>query len=156
MTIDIDHFDHVALAVRSFDQALLLYRDVLGGEPIETHDWPEQGYRQLMLRFRDGSLLELLEPIGEVGFLQDFLAKRGEGLHHLNFQVADVRAAASQLEEAGFKVIDAKFDDPVWSEVFLSPREANGTIVQLASTTMTWEERERRSPATRYQRRREE
>ena len=150
MTIDLKKFDHVALAVHSFEQALRLYRDLLAGEPVETHDFPDEGYRQLLLRFPNGMRLELLEPIGERGFLQDFLRKRGEGLHHLNFHVADVRAAAAELEAAGYRVIDARFDDPEWSELFLSPREANGTIVQLAWTALSDEERQQRWPATRY------
>src|ERR671936_801495 len=93
-------FDHVAVAVHSIKDALALFRDGLGGEYLMGGD--QQGtWRWLQLRFPGGGKVELLEPLGE-GFLSRFLAKHGEGLHHVTFKTDDIRAAIAQVERQGY------------------------------------------------------
>ena len=95
--------DHTAIAVRSFESVLPFYRDLLGGRVVHQRDDVVQGYRFLHLRYPNGSQIELLEPIGEEGFLQTFLAKRGEGVHHLTFMVPDLKSAVSAARGCIFK-----------------------------------------------------
>jgi methylmalonyl-CoA/ethylmalonyl-CoA epimerase len=130
--------DHTAIAVRDIDAALPLYRDLLGGKPLGSGKPrpTRSGFQFLALAFPNGSNIELLAPIGDGGFLRDFLDKRGEGVHHLTFRVHDVRAAVERAKAAGLRVVDENYTDPRWQEAFISPRSAFGTIVQLAQSDL--------------------
>jgi methylmalonyl-CoA/ethylmalonyl-CoA epimerase len=124
--------DHTAVAVWSFESVLPFYRDLLGGEVVVERDVPTSSYRFLQLRYPNGAQVELIAPLGESGFLHDFLAKRGEGPHHLTFIVADLKAAVAAAREAGYRVVGESYDSPNWKEAFVSPRDLHGTLVQLA------------------------
>ena len=135
--------DHTAVAVRSIRAALPLYRDLLGGVPNGYERLSDRGFMWLTLRYPNGSQVELLEPVGESGFLRSFLTRYGEGVHHMTFIVADVRKAVERAKASGLRVVDEDYSEPRWQEAFISPRSAFGTIIQLAQTSMSPEERER-------------
>jgi methylmalonyl-CoA epimerase len=134
--------DHTAIAVHSIGAALPLYRDLLGGQPSAFERLLDKGFMWLTLRYPNGSQVELLEPVGSNGFLQTFLARYGEGTHHMTFMVGDLRHAVEQARAAGFRVVDEDYRDPRWQEAFISPRSAFGTIIQLAQTSLSVAERE--------------
>ena len=94
-------------------------------------------------RFARGAGAAMPVPAGESGFLHEFLAKRGEGAHHMTFIVRDVRHAVARARAAGLRVVDEDYREPRWQEAFISPRSAFGTIIQLAQTNMSVAERER-------------
>jgi methylmalonyl-CoA/ethylmalonyl-CoA epimerase len=125
--------DHVAIAVHAIKPALMLYRDVLGGEYLMGGD-QDGGWRWLQLRYPNGAKIELLEPLGE-GFLSRFLESRGEGLHHITFKTDDIHAAIAELEERGFELVDVRLDNPHWKEAFLRPSKTHGTLVQIAQSS---------------------
>jgi methylmalonyl-CoA/ethylmalonyl-CoA epimerase len=126
-------FDHTALAVRAIDAALPLYRDLLGGIQLGApQPAPARGFSIVALRYPNGGKIELLEPLGDDGFVQRFLERHGEGVHHLTFRVNDIRAAVDRAKAAGLRVVDENFANRRWQEAFISPRSAFGTIVQLA------------------------
>ena len=135
--------DHTAIAVHSIQAALPLYRDLLGGVPNGFERQSERGFAWLTVRYPNGSQVELLEPIGDGGFLHTFLGRHGEGVHHMTFIVADVRHAAERARAAGLRIVDEDYRDPHWQEAFISPRSAFGTIVQLAQTDLDVAARER-------------
>jgi methylmalonyl-CoA/ethylmalonyl-CoA epimerase len=136
-------FDHTALAVESIEAALPLYRDLLGGELRFDHTDARAGFRAVQLRYPNGARLELLEPAGErSSFLRDFLAQRGEGAHHLTYLVEDLRAAVAAIRAAGYRVVDEDYANPAWQQAFISPVSAHGTIVQLAQSSLSPEERD--------------
>ncbi|HEY3059190.1 MAG TPA: VOC family protein [Chloroflexota bacterium] len=135
--------DHTALAVRDIHAALPLYRDLLGGVPSGFERLSEKGFNWLTLRYPNGSFVELLMPDGNGGFLQEFIDKYGEGLHHMTFIVHDVRQAVERARAAGLRVVDEDYRDPRWQEAFISPRSAFGTIIQLAQSSMSEAERKR-------------
>jgi methylmalonyl-CoA/ethylmalonyl-CoA epimerase len=136
-------FDHTAIAVRSIQAALPLYRDLLGGRPNGFERLSDRGFMWLTLRYPNGSQVELLEPVGTDGFLHRFLERYGEGAHHMTFIVGDLRRAVERARAAGLRVVDEDYRDPRWQEAFVSPRSAFGTIIQLAQTNMGEAERER-------------
>jgi methylmalonyl-CoA/ethylmalonyl-CoA epimerase len=125
--------DHVAVAVHSIRDALVLYRDALGGEYLMGADAGET-WRWVQLRYPGGGKVELLEPLGE-GFLSRFLAKRGEGLHHMTFKTDDIRAAIAHVEALGYELVDVSLDDPHWKEAFLRPSKSHGTLIQVAQSS---------------------
>ena len=110
--------DHTAIAVRSIRGALPLYQDLLGGVPTGYERINAKGFRWMTLRYPNGSQVELLSPAGP-GFLQTFLDKHGEGLHHMTFIVKDVRQAVERAKAAGLRVVDEDFRDPRWQEAFI-------------------------------------
>jgi methylmalonyl-CoA/ethylmalonyl-CoA epimerase len=150
MSVSVRWLDHTAIAVHSIEAALPLYRDVLGGDPQELSEHPEKGFAALTLRYPHGGGIELIQPLGPRGFLHDFLARRGEGIHHITFLVNDLRAAVAEARAAGVRIVDENYDRPEWREAFISPRSANGTIVQLAQTDLDLKGRERLWPADTY------
>jgi methylmalonyl-CoA/ethylmalonyl-CoA epimerase len=127
--------DHVAVAVRSIKDALPLFRDALGGEYLMGGDGSET-WRWLQLRYPGGGKVELLEPLGEEGFLARFLERHGEGLHHITFKTDDIRAAIEQVERQGYELVDVNLDDPHWQEAFLRPSKAHGTLIQIAQSAL--------------------
>lgn len=140
LPIAVLRFDHTAIAVPDIEDALPLYRDALGGILLQLNDNHSRGFASALLRYPAGGRIELLEPAGE-GFVTSFLKRRGPGVHHLTFIVADIRRAISQARAAGLRVVDESFERAEWQEAFVSPRSASGTIVQLAQTTMDLDDR---------------
>jgi len=141
--LGVEALDHTALAVRDIHAALPLYRDLLGGVPSGFERLNDKGFNWLTLRYPNGSQVELLSPAGDGGFLHEFIARRGEGVHHMTFIVKDVRHAVERARAAGLRVVDEDFRDARWQEAFISPRSAFGTIIQLAQTNMNKADRER-------------
>jgi catechol 2,3-dioxygenase-like lactoylglutathione lyase family enzyme len=80
--------------------------------------------------------IELLEPweVERNDFLARFVARHGDGPHHLTFKVSDFDAALARVRAAGFHPVNIDVSDPEWKEAFLMPREAHGTVVQLAES----------------------
>jgi methylmalonyl-CoA/ethylmalonyl-CoA epimerase len=141
--LGVQALDHTAIAVHDLRAALPLYRDLLGGVPSGFERISNKGFMWLTLRYPNGSQVELLAPSGEGGFLHDFLARRGEGAHHMTFIVRDLKHAVERARAAGLRIVDEDYREPRWQEAFISPRSAFGTIVQLAQTSLSVEERER-------------
>ena len=135
--------DHTAIAVRDIHAALPLYRDLLGGVPNGFERIAHKNFMWLTLRYPNASQIELLQPIGDSGFLSSYLARYGEGVHHLTFIVRDVERAAERARAAGLRIVDQDYRDPRWQEAFISPRSAFGTIIQLAQTSLSAAQRER-------------
>jgi methylmalonyl-CoA/ethylmalonyl-CoA epimerase len=73
-----------------------------------------------------------MEPLRGSRFFKRFFASRGAGVHHLTFLVDEIEEAVRHLRAAGFSVTSPGLDDPQWREVFIHPREASGTLIQLA------------------------
>jgi catechol 2,3-dioxygenase-like lactoylglutathione lyase family enzyme len=129
--------DHVALATRDVTPALDLFVGELGGLVLFGGQGP--GFRPMQVRLGDeieGMNVELLEPwdTEHVDFLERFLARNGEGPHHLTFKVPDLASALERVRSAGFQPVGVDVSDPGWKEAFLHPREAHGTVVQLAES----------------------
>jgi methylmalonyl-CoA/ethylmalonyl-CoA epimerase len=80
--------------------------------------------------------IELLEPWDSErsDFLARFVAGHGAGPHHMTFKVPDLVEAIERLRASGFHPVQIDLSDPEWKEAFLMPREAHGTVVQLAET----------------------
>lgn len=134
MTSGVD-FDHTSFAVHDLMESAHELRRRLGAAPVQG----EAGelFRYLSLRVGpDGTEanLELIDPIGDDGFLSRFLATRGEGPHHVTFTVPDLRAMVQDVRTLGLIVVGENYDDPVWQEAFLMPNAVHGTVIQLAQT----------------------
>ncbi len=129
----VKRLDHVSWAVRDIRSALSLV-ELLGGRFYQGADNPRNMFRWVQFHLPQG-MLEVMAPLGEESFLHKFLEQRGEGLHHLTFEVEDLSEAVGKAEERGFRVTGLHFSEH-WSEAFLHPRTTNGVLVELAQ----WEE----------------
>lgn len=126
--------DHVAMIVQSIEQALLFYRDVLGIEPGEIRDVPTEQVRIAFLPMGGpgGSMLELLEPTTPDSSLAAFLQKRGEGLHHICLEVADIQATLQELQQREVPVLDKQPRQAAEGRaIFIHPRGAHGVLLEL-------------------------
>ena len=127
----IEKFDHVALAVHDLAAASRLF-ELLGGDYMTGEEDVHAGYRWIHYRLPGGAKVEALAPVTDNCFLWRFLRSRGEGLHHLTFKVSSVEEAARRAEEAGLKVVGLHVEPGGWSECFIHPSSAHGTLIQLA------------------------
>ena len=124
--------DHIGVAVASLERRLALYR-ALGLEVAAVEEVRSEKVRVAFLPV-EGTSIELLEPTGPESPVAAFIAKRGEGLHHLCFRVADIRGAMAQLKENGFELLT---DEPGRGAhgclvCFVHPRSAGGVLVELS------------------------
>jgi len=122
---------HIGIAVRSLDERLAFYR-ALG---IEAGGREEVLSEKVNVAFLpvEGTRIELLEPTAPESPIARFLDKRGEGLHHLCFEVQDIREAMRALETAGCRLLSAEPRPGAHgSEVcFVHPASAGGVLVEL-------------------------
>ncbi len=122
---------HVALIVASIDEALTLWRDTLGLELETVMDIPTDRVRIAFLRVGE-SKIELVEPTDDTTGVARFLASKGEGFHHVCFEVPNLAEALRGLAAAGIELIDTAprrgAEGPV---AFLHPRSGHGVLVEL-------------------------
>jgi len=125
--------DHVAIIVRSIEQALIFYRDILGMIPSEIKDVPTEHVRVVFLHMdgSKGSQIELIEPTMPHSSLTRFLEKRGEGLHHICLEVDDIDAALHEMQEKDVLVVDHQHQAAEGCAIFLHPKGTNGVLLEL-------------------------
>ncbi len=127
----IEYLDHVAIGVRDVAAAAELL-ELLGGAFVTGADNRRGGFRWIHYRLPGGAKVEALAPISDDCFLWRFLNSRGEGMHHVTFKVSSVTEAARRAERAGLRVVGLYLDPGAWSECFIHPAAAHGTLIQLA------------------------
>ena len=129
-------FDHVAIASTDIAAAVDVVVGDLGG--VVVHGGDGYGFRwvQARLGIPTGMTIDLLvvwQP--EVNdFLARFVERHGDGVHHMTFKVDDLEAMLERAHEFGLHPTGVSLDNPQWREAFLQPREAHGTVIQLAQT----------------------
>src|ERR671934_1300510 len=96
---------HLGVAVEDLDEAVTTYQRIFGAELEHRETVPEQGVEAASLRVGEGRV-ELLASLGAETPVGKFLAKRGPGMHHVAYEVADVGEALGELAAAGAELID--------------------------------------------------
>ena len=124
---------HVGIVVKRLETAYRFYRDVLGLPLVKEQALPEQGVRAALLGAGETEI-ELLEPLGETTPVGRFLARRGEGLHHLCFATRDIDASLTALKDKGVELIDTAPRSGLAGQIaFLHPRACAGVLVECAT-----------------------
>lgn len=123
---------HTAIAVHDLEATLASIRDRYHVEPISREVVAEQGVEEAMVPL-GGSYLQVLMPLGPDTPVGRFLAKRGEGLHHVAIQVADIDAALAHLRDRGARLVDEvpRTGGGGHRIAFVHPAEMAGTLVEL-------------------------
>jgi len=126
---------HVGIVVRRLAEAFGFYRDALGLPLLTEAVLPEQGVRAALLGAGDTEI-ELLEPLDPGTGVGRFLARRGEGLHHLCLDTPDVTGALAALKERQVELLDTVPRAGLAGQIaFLHPKACCGVLVELATPT---------------------
>jgi methylmalonyl-CoA/ethylmalonyl-CoA epimerase len=123
--------DHVSVAVRDIDTALAFFRRCF---PIEMRREKRLGHTGDFnwCDFYIGSFkLELIEAVGQDSFVTRFIEKRGEGLHHLSMEVAELEPLLQRLAGDGLRIVDRYVGHDGETSAFISPRSAHGVLIQF-------------------------
>jgi methylmalonyl-CoA/ethylmalonyl-CoA epimerase len=128
--------DHLGIGVASLEEALKLYRDVLGLPVADMEILGDMKLKVIKVKAGD-TVLELLEPLAGETVISKFLATRGGGIHHVCFEVDDVRGATMELAAKGY--------EPLWPEPrrgagnrlvnFLRPKKTLGVLIEINQPT---------------------
>jgi methylmalonyl-CoA/ethylmalonyl-CoA epimerase len=128
----LDKIHHLGYAVESVEAASRFYRESFGAEPTEPETVEEQGIIAAMFGVGD-SMVELMEPTHPDSPVGKFLARRGEGFHHVAFQVEDLEAALARLKETGAELVDEepRVGAGGTRTAFVHPKGAFGVLTEL-------------------------
>jgi methylmalonyl-CoA/ethylmalonyl-CoA epimerase len=133
----INHIDHVGVAVRDLQAALELFQRVFGAPPSDVAELSDQGVRATLIQVGQ-TRLELLEPLAENTPVGRFIARRGEGLHHLAFNVGDLPGKLRILEAQGLELVDRQPREGLSGRVaFIHPRSVLGILTELVERRET-------------------
>jgi len=134
--------DHVGIACSDLDRAIGLYQATFGLEVVSLEVNSEQGVREAMMQVGSGragvaelgvGYVQLLEPLAPDTPVGKFLARRGEGLHHVGYGVSDVRQALAAIGSTGIRLIDERprHGSMGASIAFLHPADLGGVLTEL-------------------------
>ncbi|MEE8471276.1 MAG: methylmalonyl-CoA epimerase [Dehalococcoidia bacterium] len=124
--------DHVAIAVKNLDEGLKTYENLLGIKPSHVEIIADQGIKAATIVLGDMEI-ELIEPTDPDSGVGKFLEKKGEGIHHICFEVDDVDKELESLAAKGVELIDKQGRKGLAGKIgFVHPRSANGVLVELA------------------------
>jgi methylmalonyl-CoA/ethylmalonyl-CoA epimerase len=126
--------DHVGIACTSLDAAIERYESVFGLAVVSRETNEDQGVREAMLALSSGeSYVQLLEPLAPDTPVGKFLARRGEGIHHVGYAVADVVAALETIGGREVRLIDSRprHGSMGASIAFLHPSDLGGVLTEL-------------------------
>ncbi len=126
--------DHLGIAVHSIQDARHFYEDVLGLVCEKEEEVASQNVRTAFFALGE-THIELLEPTSEDSPIATFLAKRGEGLHHVAYRSTDIEAQLRKAKDAGCALIH---DSPIKGAgnkqvAFLHPKSSHGLLTELCS-----------------------
>ena len=124
--------EHIGIAVKSLARAIPLYEKLLDTPCYKTEEIPTE--KVVTAFFEKGaSKIELLEDNGGNGVIQKFIDQKGEGMHHIAYDVADIRAEMKRLEEAGFTLLNHHPKEGADNKLvcFLHPKYTNGVLIEL-------------------------
>jgi methylmalonyl-CoA/ethylmalonyl-CoA epimerase len=130
----IGRLNHVAIAVPDLERAASLYRDTLGARVSAPQAEPDHGVTVVFIELPN-TKIELLEPLGAASPIAGFLEKNpGGGMHHVCYEVPDIRAARDKLKAGGARVLgdgEPKIGAHGKPVLFLHPKDFNGVLVEL-------------------------
>ncbi len=128
----LEKIDHIAVAVKNLEDSLKVYRDAFGIVPSLEYESAQAKAKVAFLPVGD-LRIELLQPVDVQSVMAKFLDKKGEGIHHLCFNVRDIEASLRELEEKGVELLDKKPRKVRENErvAFLNPKSTGGVLIEL-------------------------
>jgi methylmalonyl-CoA/ethylmalonyl-CoA epimerase len=125
--------DHVGVAVKSLDDAIRVYRDVLGFELKGIHVLTERKVRVAFISTGGKTQIELLEPLDSNSAIAKFLETRGEGIHHFAVEVDNIDVALAEMKKEGVSLIDEQPQMGAEGKriAFVHPKSTKGVLMEL-------------------------
>lgn len=125
--------DHIGIAVKNLDEAISIYRDILGFKLEGVHTINENKVKVAFFSTGNKAKIELLEPLGSESPIAKFLESRGEGIHHIAVRVGNIEAALTKLKSNNVTLIDEK--PRIGAEgskiAFVHPKSTRGVLLEL-------------------------
>jgi methylmalonyl-CoA/ethylmalonyl-CoA epimerase len=122
---------HIGIAVKDLKESAALYERLLGVKP-HIEEAPCQHVTEAVFKLGEGVEIDLVEPMGPESTVAKFLESRGEGLHHIAFEVDDIDAELKSMEGKGVRLIDKEGREGVAGRIgFLHPKSVTGVLVEL-------------------------
>jgi methylmalonyl-CoA/ethylmalonyl-CoA epimerase len=127
-----EKLEHIGIAVKNIDQANKLFAGLLGREHYKVESVESEGVRTSFFEL-SGVKIELLEATREDSPIAKFIEKRGEGIHHLAFEVQDLEASIVSYKAKGYEPINAAAKKGADNKMicFLHPKTTQGVLVEL-------------------------
>lgn len=127
--------EHIGIAVKNLESANELYATLLGKEHYKIEKVESEMVNTSFFKVGD-SKIELLESTSAASAIGSFIEKRGEGIHHIAFEVDDIRTEMKRLQEAGFRLTR---DEPFRGAdnklvCFVHPKSTNGVLIELCQS----------------------
>jgi methylmalonyl-CoA/ethylmalonyl-CoA epimerase len=130
----IGRLNHVAIAVGDLEKVARVYRDTLGAQVSAPVPLPEHGVTTVFITLPNAKV-ELIAPLGPNSPIAKFLERNPDGgMHHICYEVDDIRAARDQLSAAGARVLgdgEPKIGAHGKPVIFLNPKDFSGTLIEL-------------------------
>ena len=130
----LNRLNHIAIAVSNLDEGIKLYKDTLGAQVSKKLELPKHGVTTAFVKLSNTNI-ELLEPLGKESPISNFLIKNPSGgVHHLCYEVSNIKESAEYLINAGYKILgdgiprEGAHGKPV---IFLNPKQFMGTLIEL-------------------------
>jgi methylmalonyl-CoA/ethylmalonyl-CoA epimerase len=124
---------HIGIAVRSLEKSSELFSKLLGISSGHTEKVADQKVKAVFFHVGEGGI-ELLEPTSPDSPIAKFLERRGEGVHHLSFEVDDIEAEIARLKSEGFQMIDGqpRVGAGGYRIAFMHPKSTNGVLIEIS------------------------
>ena len=130
----ITKIDHIAIAVQNLESALETFRNVIGcaGEAIRIEEVASEKVRVAFITIGE-TKIELLEPLSDESPIAKFIAKNGDGMHHIALQTDDINKETERLESLNIKPLSLPKEGAGGKKVmFLHPKETNKVLIEFA------------------------
>jgi|TARA_B110000014_G_scaffold234840_1_gene198985 methylmalonyl-CoA/ethylmalonyl-CoA epimerase len=124
--------EHIGIAVKNLEESNTLFAKLLGKPHYKTESVASEGVNTSFFKVGDNKI-ELLEATNENSPIAKFISKKGEGVHHIAFDVTDIEQEIKRLQEEGFIVLNEKPKKGADNKLvaFLHPKSTNGTLIEL-------------------------
>jgi len=127
--------EHIGIAVKDLAASNSLFEQILGVSPYKEEEVTSEQVKTSFFQTGD-SKVELLEATGADSAIAKYLEKKGEGIHHMAFEVTDIEAEMDRLREKGFRLLNEKPKRGADNKLvcFVHPKSANGVLLELCQT----------------------
>lgn len=127
-----EKLEHIGIAVKNLGQANALFEKLLGKAHYKIEEVASEGVRTSFFEV-NGVKIELLEASSSNSPIAKFIDKRGEGIHHLAFEVADIKQSIEHYKQQGFELINAEAKKGADNKMicFLHPKSTGGVLIEL-------------------------
>ena len=127
--------EHIGIAVKDIKTGNDLYTSLLGKEPYKMEEVESEGVLTSFFQVGE-SKVELLQATREDSAIAKYIEKKGEGIHHMAFEVEDIEASMKELAEKGFRILNEKPKRGADNKLvcFIHPKSANGVLIELCQT----------------------